>query len=287
MATLRHIRRRIASVRSTQQITKAMKMVAAAKLRKAQNRLESTRPYAGEMAEVIGHLAAQLKRKKHPLIEQRRKQDQICFVLITADKGLCGSFNTNIIRRLDGEWEACTAPEKYLVTVGRKGNDFFRRRRFTIINHYMDVFKELEFKHAQTIASELIRLYTAKKADRILVVHSHFKSAAQHEVVVEQFLPIQPVIRDRERFPVGFIFEPNPMKILDEICPRHLDVQMWRMLLENNTSEFAARMTAMETATENAGDMIKELVLFYNKARQAAITKELNEIVGGAEALKG
>ncbi len=286
MATLRNIKRRIASVRSTQQITKAMKMVAAAKLRKAQNRLLSARPYARHLAEVIGHVAARSKRKRHPLLEARRVK-RVAYVLVTADRGLCGSFNSNLIRRATMELTAAKAKHVALVTVGRKGSDFFRRREEKVLATYKDFFNELNFSHAELIAAELIQLYTSKKVDKIFVIYNEFKSAVQQEIVVEQFLPIEPVRAEENRYPFGFIFEPNAEVILQQLCPMNLNIQMWRILLESSASEFGARMTAMETASENAEDMIKELVLYYNKARQAAITKELTEIVGGADALRG
>jgi F-type H+-transporting ATPase subunit gamma len=286
MATLRNIRRRISSVRSTQQITKAMKMVAAAKLRKAQNRLLSARPYAHQLSEIIGHVAARSKRKLHPLLEVRAVK-KIAYVLVTADRGLCGSFNSNLIRRMITELEAAKARKVQLITVGRKGFDFFHRREMPILATFKDFFNELDFTHAQLIAEELSKLYTSKKADMIVVIYNEFKSAVQQEIVVEQLLPIQPVLTDNKRYPVGFIFEPNAEAIMKQLCPMHLNVQMWRILLESSASEFGARMTSMETASENAEEMIKELVLYYNKARQASITKELTEIVGGADALKG
>jgi len=287
MATLRDIKRRIASVRSTQQITKAMKMVAAAKLRKAQNRLLSTRPYAYEMEEVLRHVSARLHGEKHPLLETR-KINTVLYVLVTADKGLCGAFNSNLIRRCRSEWADNPARHKLLITIGRKGYEFFRRRDWSLTSSTIDLFHHLEFPHARTIAAQLIDLYREKKVDQVLVVYNEFKTAVQQKIVVEQLLPIRPSAPENpKRYPVGFIFEPHPKKILDQLCPLNLNMQMWRILLESNTSEFGARMTAMESASENAEDMIKELVLFYNKTRQSTITNELNEIVAGANALRG
>jgi F-type H+-transporting ATPase subunit gamma len=287
MATLRNIKRRIVSVRSTQQITKAMKMVAAAKLRKAQGRLLSARPYAREMEEVLRQVSLRLRKKKHPLLEIR-KGNKVLYVLVTADRGLCGGFNSNLIRRCQSEWTQNPAEAKHLMTVGRKGYEFFRRREFKIESHVVDLFNNLEFHHAQLITAKVIELYSAKKVDRVMVIYNEFKSAVQQKIIVEQLLPIQPAQPvDAKRYPVGFLFEPSPMKILDNLVPLNLNTQMWRILLESNASEFGARMTAMESASDNAEDMIKELVLFYNKARQANITNELNEIVTGANALRG
>jgi len=286
MATLREIKRQITSVRSTQQITKAMKMVAAAKLRKAQNQLLSSRPYARELEDVMGHVAGRLKQKRHPLLENRRTQ-KVCFVVITSDRGLCGSFNSNIIRRAVHEFNECPAQEKYLITIGRKGNDFFRRRNHPILANHIDLFNALQFSSAQAIAGNIMDLFLARKINQVYVIYNEFKSAIQQKIVVEPFLPVRPITPPGNRFAVGFIYEPNPDRILRELCPLNLNIQIWRILLESCASEFGARMVAMETATNNAEDMIKELVLYYNKSRQAAITKELNEIVSGAEALKG
>ena len=286
MATLRHIKRRIESVRSTQQITSAMKMVAAAKLRKVQQNLMKSRPYAHELVQVIGHVTAMGKRKRHPLLASRNG-DKVCYVLITADKGLCGSFNTNLIRQANHEWNNSEAEEKYLITIGRKGYEHFKRRDFPIMEHYEDIFDSLDFSKAQTISTNLIRYFTSHKVDRVYIIYQEFKSAIQQIMKVEQFLPIEPVVPDKERFPANFVFEPNASVVLSELIPQMLAVQIWKCLLESSTSEMGSKMTAMETATENAGEMINELVLYYNKARQAAITNELNEIVSGAEALKG
>ena len=285
MATLRHIRRRIESVKSTQQITKAMKMVAAAKLRKTQNQLEKSRPYAFHMEEIIGHMAAKPRLRTHPFF-QIRKEGNVCIVLVTADRGLCGSFNTNLIRRAATAWEQSEAQQKSLITIGRKGYDHFRRRNYSIDTYYRDLFNHLEYNHALAIADELIKSYAQKKFDRIDIIYSTYISAVQQEIITEQLLPIKPVTIEKERFPAGFIFEPNSRKILDTLCPQSIRVQIWRILLESSASEFGARMTAMETATDNAQEMIKELTLYYNKARQAAITKELIDITTSAAAIE-
>lgn len=286
MATLRTIKRRIASVRSTQQITKAMKMVAAAKLRKAQNQLLSARPYAHKLEEVLGHIAGRMKRDQHPLLEAR-KIKKVCYVVVSADRGLCGSFNANISRRAMQEIHTHIALHPDVVTIGRKGYDFLRRREVPILANHIDVFNQLNFGQAQRIADQLAQWYISRKFDQILVIYNEFKNAVQQKIVVEQLLPIVPLVPEEIRFPVGYIFEPYPERVLSEICPLNLHIQLWRILLESSASEHGARMTAMGTATDNAADMIKELVLYYNKARQAAITKELTEIIGGAEALKG
>ncbi|MBD3386923.1 ATP synthase F1 subunit gamma [candidate division KSB1 bacterium] len=288
MATLRNIKHRIVGVKSTQQITRAMKMVAATKLRKSQQRLLNTRPYADELARVLGHVKARSGKTLHPLFEIRPSR-RVCYVLISSDKGLCGGFNANLIRRARQELEksAGEAEESFLMTIGRKGYKHFKRREQNIAAHWLDLFNHLEFKHAHDIAVTLLRFYEKKKLDRIYIIYSRFKSAVRQEIVVEQVLPIKAVKPVEEAFPVNFIYEPSPYMILDHLCPMSIKFQLWRMLLESSTSEFGARMTAMESATDNAEERIKELTLSYNKARQAAITKEITEIVAGAEALKG
>lgn len=287
MATLRDIKHRIAGVKSTQQITRAMKMVAATKLRKSQQRLLSIRPYADELARVLGHVKARSHKALHPLFAVR-DPERICYVLITSDKGLCGGFNANLIRRAQQELEksAGEAEESFFMTIGRKGYTHFKRRKQNIAAHWFDFLNHLELKHAHDIAATLLRFYEKKKLDRIYIIYARFKSAVRQEIVVEQFLPIKVVQPVEEEFPVNFIYEPSPYMILDHLCPMSINFQMWRMLLESSTSEFGARMTAMESATDNAAEMIKELTLSYNKARQAAITKEIIEIVAGVEALK-
>ncbi len=286
MATLREIKGRIASVKSTMQITRAMKMVAAAKLNKSQLRLIRTRPYSQKLEQVLGNVARKSKQNKHPML-RKRSPKRVCFVLLTGDKGLCGSFNTNLIRRAQEEWAACEADHKYLIPIGRKGYEFFKRRSYPIAAHYIDVFNNLEFSNAQKVANVLMNDFKTGKYDRVYFIYNKFRNAVQQELTVEQVLPVVPSSSDEETTSAGYVYEPNPEVILDTLIPMSLKFQIWKILLESATSEFGARMTAMETASENAQEMIKELTLFYNKARQAAITTELNEIVSGAEALKG
>ncbi|MFQ5863712.1 MAG: ATP synthase F1 subunit gamma [bacterium] len=287
MATLRDIRRRISSVRSTQQITKAMKMVAAAKLRKAQARLISARPYAYRLGQLLSHVAAKENRSLHPLLAVR-EPNRICYVVVTADRGLCGSFNANIIRMAKAEIDAHNSLEKTtLVTVGRKGFEHFSRRGFELIERYINLFDQLEFKHAVNISSLIQNLYQSKELDRVFVVYNEFKSAAVQRVIVEQLLPIEPQLPEFDKYqPVDYLHEPSAGKILDEVCPKNLNIQMWRILLESYAAEQGARMVAMDAATDNAQEMIYDLTLYYNKVRQSTITKEISEIVGGAEALR-
>jgi len=285
MATLRDIRRRIASVKSTQQITRAMKLVSAAKLRKAQLRLLQARPYAKKLGEVMGHIAVRVSGEQHPLLAVSRPR-KICYVVVTADRGLCGGFNNHIIHRATEEMVKWETAQISIIAVGRKAYDYFSKRDYHLLCRYIDFFNNLEFAHAETISFELTRLFQENTLDRVYLVYNEFKSAGQQQIVVEQFLPIVPLKPEHEKYPVGYLFEPSPEAILNELCPKHLNIQTWRVLLESSAAEHGARMTAMDTATENAQDMIKELTLYYNKVRQATITKELTDIVGGAEALK-
>jgi len=283
MATLREIKRRIESVKSTQQITKAMKMVAAAKLRKSQQQLLDLRPYAKKLFGITSILA-QMPSAENYIYFKNRRPDKVLYVLVTADRGLCGSFNSNLIKTaaeaVDGKANA------KMITIGRKGYDHFRRRSFSIAAKYTDFFNKASIRDAEKIVSYLTTAYEQKKYDRVYIIYNEFQSIIQQNIVIKQFLPIIPEQskEDEER---RNLFEPHPQKIIQTLTPRALLYSMNLILLESFCAEQGARMTAMETASDNANDMIKSLVLFYNKARQAAITKELNEIVGGAEALKG
>jgi len=285
MATLRDLRRRIASIRGTQQITKAMRMVAAAKLRRAQERLLRARPYAYRLNQVIGHVAARVDRNRHPLLAERPPK-KVCYLVITADRGLCGSFNTNIVRRARTEISLHRDPPASMMVVGKKGRDHFVRRGYPVLAEFVNLFQDLQFGHATAIASRIIHLYTSQDLDRVFVVYNEFKSPVQQRIVVEQLLPIIPLLPEKEKHPVDYLYEPSPDAILEALCPKHLNIQVWRLLLESFAAEQGARMVAMENATDNAEEMIFELTLYYNKVRQATITKEIAEIVGGAEALK-
>lgn len=285
MATLREIRQRIASVKSTQQITRAMKLVAAAKLRKSQQQLLKTRPYSEELNRAISILMRRGLTAGHPLFKERENH-HVCYVLVTADRGLCGSFNANLIRSAVLEIEKHSPIKPCLVTIGRKGYDYFRRREYPIAANHIDFFNRLNIKHAEKIASRLIRRFLNGDVDRVYVVYNEFKTIVQQKIVVKQFLPIvmEPF---EEPEPSGMLFQPHPRQILNRLLPKSIYFTLYRMLLESTTAEYGARMTAMELASDNAEEMIHDLILFYNKARQAAITKELSEIVGGAEALRG
>ena len=298
-ASLRDIRKRITSVRSTQQITKAMKMVATAKLRRAQENILANRPYAAKMLEVLRSLAARTSPDAHPLL-YRREPKRIELVLFTADRGLCGAFNMNLISRAERFLEEEKAAENLILSfIGRKGRDYFRKKKITIRQEYVNLFGKMDYPLAARIGGELVESYVAGRVDAIYLVYSEFKSAMQQRVVLEKILPLaSDVLREGKEkgtpspeasdipAAVDYIYEPSEVEILGKILPMYVEVQIYRALLESLASEFGARMTAMENATNNAAEMIDKLTLVYNKARQAAITRELIEIVSGAEALK-
>jgi F-type H+-transporting ATPase subunit gamma len=291
MPTLREVRNRITGVKKTQKITRAMKMVAAAKLRRAQSSVISARPYAATMGKLLTHLASQAGQDGDPLLTDR-PVNSVVLVVITADRGMCGAFNSNILRatqaRLNGPYaELYKAGRVKLVTVGRKGSDFFRKNGFPILKAYPGVFSRLGFATAQTIARLLVGMFRSGEVDRVEVIFNEFKNVAQQRVVNEQFLPVpsEAMTAGSKKHGVDYLYEPDGPAILSALIPRYLDFRIWRALLESSASEEGARMTAMENATENASEMIDTLQLQYNKARQASITKELLEVVAGAEAL--
>jgi F-type H+-transporting ATPase subunit gamma len=291
MATLRDIRRRINSVKSTQQITRAMKLVAAAKLRRAQGRIMEARPYSYKMGEVLSDLALRTPRELHPLLASREAGTRRkLLVVISGDRGLCGAFNSNIIRRsLEFLRAHQDDPEisLTLMVVGRKVRDFYRRRgQYTVRSEYANFFDKLAYSHAAQIAQDFTRAYLAEEVDEVHLVYNEFKSVATQRVAMEQLLPIQPAEVPEGKPVVEFIFEPSPAAVLERLLPKHVEVQVYRALMESLAAEYGARMTAMENATKNASEMIDLLTLQFNKARQERITKELLEIVGGAEALR-
>jgi len=289
MPTLRDIQRRIRSVQSTQKITRAMKLVAAAKLRRAQERILAARPYAGKMSELLGNLvsaASGSDESQHPLLEQRegpRRQ----IVIITADKGLAGAFNANVIRRALEFVRQSNTAEVTLVVVGRKARDFYRRRPWTITRDMIGFWDRLAYTHAAELADYFMQQYLDGEVDEVHLVYNEFRSVAVQRPVREQLLPIpRKAEGEADTAAVGYLYEPNPKTILDELLPRHVRTQVFRALMESLAGEYGARMTAMEAATKNAKEMIDVLTIQYNKARQEKITKELLDIVGGAEALK-
>lgn len=292
MATLREVRARIIGVKKTQKITKAMKMVAAAKLRRAQAGVIAARPYARKMMDLLCHLVGSLDISSNSLISPREIRS-IALVVVTSDRGLCGAFNTNLLRAAVEHVEKQYAVENKggnlkVFCVGRKGFEFFSKRQYNVAGKHIGVYNNLVFGQAQMIARQLVDGYMKEEFDKVEVIYNEFKSVAQQRIVIDQFLPVSVSSEDAAlaKGSVNYIYEPNPIEIVNGLLPKHLDFQMWRILLESNASEQGARMAAMDNATENANEMISMLQLAYNKARQASITKELLEVVGGAEALK-
>jgi F-type H+-transporting ATPase subunit gamma len=281
MPALIDIRRRIRSVKNTQQITKAMKMVSAAKLRRAQEAMFAARPYARKMMEVLNSLASRAQHDAHPLLQERGDQ-RILFVIVTADKGLCGGFNANIIRAAVRFLEDRAGRDVRLDLVGRKGRDFFRRRAYKVRSEHLGLFQKLSYVSAQNIAREMIETYTKNDVDQVYLIYNEFKSVIQQKVIVERLLPIQKMMFSPTEPPQDYIYEPGPEGIVAGILPKHVEIQVWRALLESAAAEHGARMAAMDAATNNASDMIDQLTLYMNKVRQAAITKEIIEVVSGA-----
>jgi F-type H+-transporting ATPase subunit gamma len=286
MATLRDIQRRIRSVQSTQKITKAMKLVAASKFRRAQERILAARPYATKMRELLAGLGGQAGDEPQPLLT-RRETGRKRLVIITADKGLCGAFNSNILREslrfLRGASEASVT----LVVVGKKARDFYRRRQFTVKSEMLGIFDRLAYSHAQELAGGLMQDYLAGDVDEVHLMYNEFRSVAVQHPVSQQLLPIEAESGGDDAGPhEEYLYEPGPEAILASLLPRHVTVQVYRALMESAAGEYGARMTAMEAASKNAREMIHLLTIQYNKARQERITKELLDIVGGAESLR-
>ncbi|ACD91354.1 MAG: F0F1 ATP synthase subunit gamma [Chlorobium limicola] len=290
MPTLKDIRVRIKGIKSTQQVTKAMKMVAAAKLRRAQERAIMARPYAGKLKEMLGSLSAKVDTSLNPLLSSRQDVKKVLVILIAADRGLCGAFNTNIIKLAQKVvTEDYAAQYKNggvsMICAGSRGFDFFRKRGFSIVKGYPSVFQNLDFSVAKEIAETASGMYLRGEADKVIVVYNEFKSVLAPVLKAEDLLPIAAENAGKDNSG-DYIYEPSPAVIIDELVPKHLSTQVWRMMLESNAAEQAARMTAMDSATENAKELLRTLNISYNRARQAAITKELSEIVAGADALK-
>jgi F-type H+-transporting ATPase subunit gamma len=288
MPSLIDLRRRIRAVKNTQQITKAMKMVAASKLRRAQERMMSARPYAQQMRRVLASLATRVDPAAHPLLAQREitPASKTLVIVVTADKGLCGSFNTNIIKAA-GAYVVDSPQVCTLGLVGRKGRDFFARRGFSVFFEQIGIFQKLKFDDARAIAQVAIEAFVSGEVDRVILAYNEFKSVMSQRVVIDQLLPIAraDVEAGGAAPTVDYIYEPSPQAIFNDLLPRYVEVQVYRALLESNAAFFAAQMTAMDTATKNSADMIANLTLYMNKVRQAAITREIIEVVSGAEAL--
>ncbi len=286
MANLKEIRSRITSVSSTMQITSAMKMVSAAKLKKAQDAITAMRPYADKLTELLQNLSANLDGDGGSRYAETREVKKVLVVSISSNRGLCGAFNSNIVKQ-----SISLAQEKYagkqvdFVTIGKKANDLLRKR-FTIVSNHNSVFDDLTFEAVAQIAEALMQRFAEGQYDRIDLVYNHFKNAATQKVMAEQFLPIQPPA-EKAASTADYIYEPSEVEIVSQLIPKALKTQLYKAIRDSFASEHGARMTAMHKATDNASELRDQLKLTYNKARQAAITNEILEIVGGAEALAG
>ena len=284
MANLKNIRSQIKSVTSIQKVTKAMKMVAAAKLRKSQENMEKARPYSERLKNLIADLINDVDRSLMPLLEKHSDNNKIGFVIVTGDRGLAGSFNTNIIKKAENEIAKIGKENAKLFCIGKKGYEHFSKRNYSIINHYKDFWMNLDYHQAINIGNDIVSSYINKQIDSVEVIYNYFKNVGSQKLIHENLLPLDFEKTDKTQN-TDIIFEPSKIEIVKELVPKYFNTQIWQYLLESFASEQAARMLAMENATENAKDMINDLNLEFNKARQTAITTEMLEIVGGAEAL--
>ena len=284
MATLIDLRRRVRSVKNTMQITRAMKLVSASKLRRAQERMMASRPFAAKMNQVLASLASRANPENHPLLRVKGDQN-VELMIITADKGLCGAFNSNLIKNAQHFLEERKNHTLSLHVVGRRGVDFFKRRQFKITQQYLNVFRNVQHSHAKEIAGNAMKAYMEGDLDAIYIVYNEFKSTLQQRVVVKRLLPIERLPEEAAEPALDYIYEPSPEKIFDRLLPLYVEFQVFQALLESAAAEHAARMTAMDSATTNAREIIDGLTLTMNKIRQAAITREIIEVVSGAEGL--
>ncbi len=283
MAALLDIRRRIRSVKSTQQITRAMKMVAAARLRRAQDRIFNARPYANQMMTLLSSVAARTTDRCHPLLLDRPIERQL-LVLVTADRGLCGAFNANLVRAAQSYLDEHRDRDISIITVGRKGRDYFIKRPVKLIGEHINIFGRLEFSQSQPISKSIIELYSEAKVDSVDFIYNEFKSIMTQRVMVERYLPIKPIAPAQGEALIDYIYEQPAQEIFNSLLPRYVEIEVYRALLESQAAELAARMTAMDAATNNAAEMIENLTLYMNRVRQAAITREIIEVVSGAAA---
>jgi len=298
MPGLKEVRIRIASVKSTQQITNAMKMVAASKLRKAQMAIVRLRPYAAKLNEIMQNLSSSMGDSGESAYTRERKAEKILLVVITSNRGLCGGFNSNVIKATLNILNTTYAEQLKkgnvsLITIGRKATEYFRKRGYNVVESHDDLFDRLTFDNVSPLAEQLMKAFADKKYDRVQLVYNQFKNAAVQRLVIEQYLPILPLAPDpkapteKHLIKANYIFEPDQEAIIQLLIPKSLRIQLYKSILDSFASEQGARMTAMQQATENARELLRALQISYNKARQQSITKELLEIVAGAEALKG
>jgi len=297
--SLKEVRERIGSVKNTQQITKAMKMVAAAKLRRAQQAIQKMRPYANKLEQMLVNILSNLEGDASTVFGTEREVKNVCIVMVTSNRGLAGAFNTNIIkatlRRIEEHYsEAFEKGNITLIPIGKRGYDYFRKRyakQMTIINDHVELFDDLSFDNVKKVSQLLMDRFEEEEYDVVDVAYAHFKNAVQQFAEVERFLPVEKLEREEDEEEkatrADYIFEPDKDSLLDYLVPSILQTQFHKYILDTHASEHGARMTAMDNATENAEELLKDLRISYNKARQEAITKELSEIVGGAAALEG
>ncbi len=270
-------------MKNTQQITKAMKMVAAARLRRSQERVVNARPYANQVRVLLSSAAARTEQRSHPLLAER-PVEKILLVLVTSDRGLCGAFNANLIRAAQSYLAEHRNAPVSMMTIGRKGRDFFRRRPVPLIAEHVNIFAKLGFPHAQAIAREISDLYAQGTVDAVDVLYNEFKSVLTQRLTLERYLPVKPIEPPPGATLIDYLYEQPAEQIFNSLLPRYVEVEVYRALLESVAAEFAARMTAMDAATNNAAEMIDNLTLHMNRVRQASITKEIIEIVSGSAA---
>jgi F-type H+-transporting ATPase subunit gamma len=284
MANLKNIRSQIKSVTSIQKVTKAMKMVAAAKLRKSQENMEKSRPYSSRIKELISNLIHDINNHDFPLLNKSTNLNSHGFLVITADRGLAGSFNTNIIKKTEKAIESVGKDNAYLFCIGKKGYEYFKKRNYNVEHYYNDLWTNLNYSDAMKVGADLSRDYNKQKIGTLTVIYNYFKNAGSQDIISDTLLPLS-FKKEIASEINDIIYEPSKNEIIESLVPKYFNTQIWQFLLESFASEQAARMLSMENATENAKDMINELNLEFNKARQSAITTEMLEIVGGAEAL--
>lgn len=292
MANLKEVKGRIKSVTSTQQITKAMKMVAAAKLRRAQDNILQMRPYSQKLTAILQNVSSGTSEDDQNQYGMQRDAEKVLIVAISSDKGLCGAFNSNIFKRvvrlIDERYKSQNSRGNVtIMPIGKRSLDYFKKRNYNIVEGYSELFTGLSFESARKAAEHAMSGFVAGDIDRVEIVYNEFKNIATQIIRAEQFLPVVPKEQEESDYdvPTDYIYQPSKEMIVEELIPKSLKIQLYKAVLESNASEHGARMTAMDKATENAGDLLKELKLTYNRTRQAAITKEILEIVGGAEAL--
>ena len=287
MANLKEIRNRITSVGSTMQITSAMKMVSAAKLKRAQNAILQMRPYANKLTDLLVNLSSSLDSSEGGDFSSERKQQNILFVAITSNRGLCGGFNANIIKKILSIIDSNYSNKNIqIMSIGKKSSEYFKNNNFNVIGTHDEIYSDLTYENVSVISESIMNNYIEGKTDKVILVYNQFKNAATQNVMGENYLPVE-APEEQEGAIGDYIFEPQKQKIVKELIPKSLKTQLYKAILDSHASEHGARMTAMHKATDNASELKKDLTLSYNKARQAAITAEILEIVGGAEALNG